>query len=55
MKEKSGPAKGKVKIRGAKELAEDLNESSVVKRPKTPNPIKNLSIHCHFPRIFDLN
>ena len=39
MKENEGN-KRKVKIRGGKELAEDLNESNSVKRPYTPNPIK---------------
>jgi phosphate starvation-inducible protein PhoH len=49
MKEKSSPAKGKVKIRGAKELAEDLNESGHKKRPKTPNPIKRQIKLNQFP------
>jgi len=49
MKEKSSPAKGKVKIRGAKELAEDINESNVAKRPKTPNPIKRQIKLNQFP------
>lgn len=46
MKEKSSPAKGKVKIRGAKELAEDLNSN---KRPRTPNPIKKQIKLNQFP------
>jgi len=49
MREKSGPTKGKVKIRGAKELAEDLNESNVKKRPRTPNPIKKQIKLNQFP------
>tara|TARA_Y100000310_G_scaffold340562_1_gene436728 strand:+ start:177 stop:971 length:795 start_codon:yes stop_codon:yes gene_type:complete len=49
MKERSGPAKGKVKIRGAKELAEDLNESNVKKLSKTSNPIKRQIKLNQFP------
>ncbi len=49
MREKGGPAKGKVKIRGAKELAEDLNESSANKRTRTPNPIKRQIKINQFP------
>ena len=49
MKEKSSPANGRVKIRGAKELAEDLSESSSNKRPRTPNPIKRQIKLNQFP------
>ena len=49
MREKSGPTKGRVKIRGAKELAENLNESNVKKRPRTPNPIKRQIKLNQFP------
>ena len=40
MKEKGSSTKGKVKIRGAKELAETLTESNSKKKSITPNPIK---------------
>ena len=49
MKEKNCSAKGKVKIRGAKELAEDLSESSSKKASKTPNPIKKQIKLDQFP------
>lgn len=49
MREKGGPVKGKVKIRGARELAEDLSESSVNKRTRTPNPIKRQIKLNQFP------
>ena len=49
MKEKNIPTKGKVKIRGAKELAENLNESSSKKSLKTPNPIKRQIKLNQFP------
>ena len=49
MKEKDGAAKGKVKIRGAKELAEDLTESNSKKAFKTPNPIKKQIKLDQFP------
>ena len=49
MKETSGPAKGRVKIRGAKELAENLTESNAKKTLKTPNPIKRQIKLNQFP------
>ena len=49
MREKNGSTKGKVKIRGGKELAEDLNASNVKKRPQAPNPIKRQIKLNQFP------
>ena len=50
MKSKSGPTKGKVKIRGAKELSEDLSESSIFGNlAKTENPIKRQIRINQFP------
>lgn len=49
MREKNGPPKGRVKIRGAKELAEDLTESNVKKRPQAPNPTKRQIKLNQFP------
>jgi len=49
MKENNGPTKIKVKIRGAKELTEDLNESGRSKRVISPNPIKKKIRLNQFP------
>ena len=48
MKENSNSAKRRVKIRGAKELAENLTESSL-ERPMAPNPIKKQIKLNQFP------
>lgn len=49
MQEQNDSTKGKVKIRGAKELAENLNESNAKKQIHTPNPIsKHIKIN-QFP------
>jgi phosphate starvation-inducible protein PhoH len=49
MKDKGVLAKGKVKIRGAKELAEDINTSVKKTPPSTPNPIKRQIRINQFP------
>jgi phosphate starvation-inducible PhoH-like protein len=49
MKETGGPKRGKVKIRGATELAESLTESGTRKTPQTPNPIKRQIKLNQFP------
>ena len=49
MKEDNEPQKGRIKIRGATQLAEDLTDSNAREHVKTPNPnIKNIKLR-QFP------
>jgi phosphate starvation-inducible PhoH-like protein len=49
MKDKGVPAKGRVKIRGARDLAEDINTSVKNTSLNTPNPIKRQIKINQFP------